>query len=187
MPPPVSLHETVHRFYDELIRAARLSVRSWPAPDPATSHEDLAQEAVLRLITRAPPEWQPQAPALAVLVAWVKRCCWRMCCDASRREERRGPRARLDGSRARAPRWASSSPRVPSPLEQLVAERQAAAALRVLRERYPRGAELLEVVLTEPDATVPELAERLGTSSANVHQIRSRARRVLIDAGFGAA
>lgn len=179
MPPPtegLSLVETVRRFHSDLLEAATRSVSRWPVADPASSHEDLAQEAVLRLLTRSPAAWRPRPPALRVLVAWVKRCCWRLCCDSNRRAKRRGPRASLEG--LASPGCTSSA------LERLIAGEEAARARALLRQAYPRGAELLEAVRAQPDATVRELAERLGTSRANVHQMRSRARSVLREAGL---
>ena len=128
--------------------------------------DDLVQEVCLKLLT-SPPDCIAKADGEAALLAWVSKVTTHRVIDGIRREREGGDTG------------CDAVPIAP-PQESLAATKaRMARARRALTRDYPRALPLFEHLLSEPDASSNELAVRLGTSDANVYQLRCRMRRVI--------
>jgi RNA polymerase sigma factor (sigma-70 family) len=136
--------------------------------------DDVAQRVFLQLFEH-PPDREPTARPMRRLVSWVNTVTHNYLYDlASRPAERLAARAESGADSERA----TASDRATA--EMRYAARQALLRVRPAIEKdYPLGLPLLTLLEESPHATSEELARKLGTSAANVDQMRSRIRRVL--------
>jgi RNA polymerase sigma factor (sigma-70 family) len=137
--------------------------------------EDVVQRVFLQLFEH-PPDRELAGRPMRRLVSWVNTVTHNYLYDLTSRPAERLASPRADEARDSERATASNE----APTESRYAAREALLLVRPALERdYPTGLSLLELLVDSPHATSQELARRLGTTAANVDQMRSRIRRVL--------
>lgn len=152
-------------------------VHAWPSlfrTTHALTPEDALQDILLRVWDFKPRE-QPANPrrAATTLIAWTKLVAQNYLLDLHRKRTTR------EGKDHPEPEDPVSSNYKSRTEERLAAASQAKQAGAILREHYPLGYELYQVLSVEPDLTVPEQAQRLEKNATYIYKIRQRMRDVL--------
>ena len=127
--------------------------------------EDAVQDAFVRLLAKA-PAWRPDGPDGASLRTWLHRVVTNLCIDRKRRW------LRLAHLTRRPPDGAGGAPA----LEDEVGRRHAVA--RALRS-LPRRQRVALVLVHYQGFSNPETAAIMGTTTASVEALLTRARRRL--------
>jgi DNA-directed RNA polymerase specialized sigma24 family protein len=116
---------------------------------------------------------------LVTVLAWVKTVTKRYLTDEYRKARELATEdetlTHLEGQRGAIIHGRSSTE------GQVRAALELRWLLRTLNRDYPQGARLVEAMRHDPDSTPTELAESMGTSVANVYQIRTRVRNLVSD------
>jgi len=167
-------------LYPLITRRVEKIFRKWTGLSPGLLEAgDVAHEVFLRL-QNSPPTKEPTHNARVTVLKWITVCAARYLTDLTRkcsfsfRTVRTDPNELERMSDARQETH-NSGGGCTNHNEQRIADRELLAELEnYLRVHYPRGAEYLEALRSNPGATPEELAHILGTTKQNVYQIRSR-------------
>lgn len=194
------LAEALDRLTPRLTAHVLGKLRCWRPPDPAVTPEDLAQEVIARMFRSPPTEQATATKALARVLAWANTTLYRLRATMARRarvarrlevhdDEGTGDEGRkladlVDGAVSRglgADTLSAFSRAGGERSRERAASLQEMRALRdLLASASPARARFIDALATHPDATDDELAEVLGTSRANVYQLRHRVRTQLV-------
>lgn len=136
--------------------------------------DDVASEVLVRLLTKPPVG--TSANAMATLCAWVGRVAIRFVIDRTR-QKNSAALSLQDQPETWEPRCGNSCQE-----SRITSQQQLAQLRKVLANRYPRGLPVLDAMASLGWASSAQLAEATGQSPANIDQIRSRIRRIAIDA-----
>jgi DNA-directed RNA polymerase specialized sigma24 family protein len=173
---PAELGAELESFLRRFIAAkARRWSRRLGERAQGVNSEDVVQHVLLQLFEH-PPNREAAGRPMRRLVSWVNTVTHNYLYDLASR-----PAERLTSSRREDKNEGERAvPSRSAPTESRYAAREALLLLRpALEKDYPIGLALLELLVDTPHATSHELARRLGTTAANVDQMRSRIRRVL--------
>ncbi len=174
---PVELGAELEDFLRRFIAAkARRWSRRLGERAQGVDAEDVVQRVFLQLFEH-PPNREATGRPMRRLVSWVNTVTHNYLYDLTKRPTERLSSPRNDDpSDSERPVALASEART----ESRYAAREALLLVRQALERdYPTGLPLLALLVDSPHATSQELAQRLGTTAANVDQMRSRIRRVL--------
>jgi len=145
-------------------------------PDHALDPQDVVQELFAKLQT-SPPVNEPKRNARVTFLTWVKTCAHRILIDINRKHSPMTVPIREECA------GSSCDPELGGRLDTEYPEERFRHAhwiekfYEYLRDNYPKGADYVESIRSNPQATSRELAKIMGVTRTNLDQIASRTRQ----------